>query len=146
MEQPGCLHAGMDLYKWAFKLPPPCRASSSMDCFDLAREIRELDMQASPYDLRELGYDAGADRDAAGQGGVCRRAARLRSPRPGPARPAPRRASAGLRPVQDGQRAGTPALTRPYVTRLDQRVPGGLDDVGGDADRLPGRLCRRRSR
>jgi hypothetical protein len=27
-----------------------------MDCFDLAREIRELDMRASPYDLRALGY------------------------------------------------------------------------------------------
>jgi hypothetical protein len=27
-----------------------------MDCFDLAREIRELDMRASPYDLTELGY------------------------------------------------------------------------------------------
>ncbi len=28
-----------------------------MDCFDLAREIRELDMRASPYDLSELGYE-----------------------------------------------------------------------------------------
>jgi hypothetical protein len=27
-----------------------------MDCFDLAREIRELDMRASPYDLSALGY------------------------------------------------------------------------------------------
>lgn len=27
-----------------------------MDCFDLARDIRELDMRASPYDLTELGY------------------------------------------------------------------------------------------
>ena len=27
-----------------------------MDCFDLAREIRVLDMRASPYDLRALGY------------------------------------------------------------------------------------------
>jgi hypothetical protein len=28
-----------------------------MDCFDHARAIRELDMRASPYDLRELGYE-----------------------------------------------------------------------------------------
>ena len=26
------------------------------DAFDLAREIRVLDMEASPYDLRDLGY------------------------------------------------------------------------------------------
>jgi len=26
------------------------------DCFALAREIRALDMQASPYDLADLGY------------------------------------------------------------------------------------------
>ncbi len=27
------------------------------DCFDLAVRVRELDMRASPYDLRELGYE-----------------------------------------------------------------------------------------
>lgn len=56
MEQPGCLHAGMDLYKWAFKLSPAVPSAVVMDCFDLARDIRELDMRASPYDLTELGY------------------------------------------------------------------------------------------
>jgi hypothetical protein len=55
-EQPGCLHAGMDLYKWSAKLLPAVPSELVMDCFDLAREIRELDMRASPYDLRELGY------------------------------------------------------------------------------------------
>ena len=29
----------------------------SLDCFELAREVRELDMRASPYDLRELGVE-----------------------------------------------------------------------------------------
>ncbi|HSO63822.1 MAG TPA: 3-methyladenine DNA glycosylase [Ornithinibacter sp.] len=58
MEQPGCLHAGMDVYKWAFKLSPLVPSHLVADAFDLAREIRVLDMQASPYDLRELGYDA----------------------------------------------------------------------------------------
>lgn len=56
LEQPGCLHAGMDLYKWAYKLAPTVPSSLVMDCFDLARDIRELDMRASPYDLSELGY------------------------------------------------------------------------------------------
>jgi hypothetical protein len=56
-EQPACLHAGMDLYKWATKLTPAIPSELIMDCFELAREIRELDMRASPYDLRELGYE-----------------------------------------------------------------------------------------
>jgi hypothetical protein len=55
-EQPGCLHAGMDLYKWASKLTPAIPSELVMDCFELARDVRELDMRASPYDLRELGY------------------------------------------------------------------------------------------
>jgi hypothetical protein len=31
-------------------------SSLALACFDLAREIRELDMRASPYDLSALGY------------------------------------------------------------------------------------------
>ena len=57
MEQPGCLHANMDLYKWAYKLSPAIPSALTLDCFDLAREVRELDMRAAPYDLRELGYE-----------------------------------------------------------------------------------------
>ncbi|HMM96747.1 3-methyladenine DNA glycosylase [Phycicoccus sp.] len=57
LEQPGCLHAGMDVYKWSFKLAPLVPSHLTADAFDLAREIRVLDMQASPYDLRELGYE-----------------------------------------------------------------------------------------
>ncbi len=57
MEQPGCLHAGMDVYKWAFKLTPLVPSDLVADAFDLAREIRVLDMQASPYDLRTLGHE-----------------------------------------------------------------------------------------
>lgn len=55
MEQPGCLHANMDLYKWAHKLAPAVGSDLIADCFDLAREIRVLDMRASPYDFQELG-------------------------------------------------------------------------------------------
>jgi len=57
-EQRGCLHANMDLYKWAFKLSPFTPSELVADCFELARDIRELDMRASPYDLRELGFSA----------------------------------------------------------------------------------------
>ena len=54
-EQPGCLHANMDLYKWAYKLSPLVPSELVADCFALAREIRTLDMRASPYDLADLG-------------------------------------------------------------------------------------------
>jgi hypothetical protein len=57
LEQRGCLHANMDLYKWAYKLAPATPADLTADCFALARDIREVDMRASPYDLRALGYD-----------------------------------------------------------------------------------------
>ncbi len=57
MEQPGCLHANMDLYKWAYKLVPAVSSDLLLDCFDLAWRIRDLDMRASPYDLREWGYE-----------------------------------------------------------------------------------------
>jgi hypothetical protein len=56
-EQPACLHAGMDLYKHAFRLSPMVPSALVADCFELAREIRTLDMRASPYDLSELGYE-----------------------------------------------------------------------------------------
>lgn len=51
-EQPGCLHAGMDVYKWAIKLGPLVPGELLLDAFELARDIRYLDMQASPYDMR----------------------------------------------------------------------------------------------
>lgn len=56
-EQPGCLHAGMDLYKWAVKLGPIVPGAVLLDAFELARDIRTLDMRASPYDLRGWGYE-----------------------------------------------------------------------------------------
>jgi hypothetical protein len=54
-EQPGCLHATMDLYKWAYKLSPLTPSELVADCFELAKDVRLVDMQASPYDLTELG-------------------------------------------------------------------------------------------
>jgi hypothetical protein len=57
LEQPGCLHATMDLYKWAYKLSPLVPSELVADCFELSRDVRELDMRASPYDLSGLGYE-----------------------------------------------------------------------------------------
>lgn len=54
-EQPGCLHAGMDLYKWATKLGPLIPGELLLDSFELARDIRLLDMEAAPYDLSAWG-------------------------------------------------------------------------------------------
>ena len=54
-EQPGCLHAGMDLYKWATKLGPLIPGELLLDAFELASKIRRLDMEAAPYDLSAWG-------------------------------------------------------------------------------------------
>jgi hypothetical protein len=85
LEQPGCLHAGMDLYKWAYKLSPATPGELVADCFELAVEIRELDMRASPYDLRAHGYEPvaietveGKAQYVAGQRGFAARGAVLR--------------------------------------------------------------------
>lgn len=57
LEQPGCLHANMDLYKWAGKLWPWTGSDLIGECFHLALAGRDLDMRASPYDLAALGYE-----------------------------------------------------------------------------------------
>lgn len=55
-DQPGCLHASMDLYKWAFKLVPLIDSDLLLACFTLAVAARDIDMRASPYDLSAYGY------------------------------------------------------------------------------------------
>lgn len=54
-EQPGCLHANMDVYRWAFKRAPWIGSDLIMDAFELALDIRTLDMASSPYDLSGWG-------------------------------------------------------------------------------------------
>lgn len=56
-EQPGCIHANMDLYRWAYTSMPWIGSDLLWDCFELAAELRVLDMQAGPYDLRALGFN-----------------------------------------------------------------------------------------
>jgi len=57
LEQPGCVHANMDLYKWSAKAMPWIGTDVLLDCFELACELRELDMRASPYDLTAWGRE-----------------------------------------------------------------------------------------
>ena len=57
LEQCGCLHVNMDLYKWAYKFYPWIPSELIADAFLLAVEIREVDMRASPYDLSALGFE-----------------------------------------------------------------------------------------
>lgn len=86
LEQPGCLHAGMDVYKWATKLGPLVAGEVLLDAFELARDIRSLDMRASPYDVSGLGLEAvrieepaGKARYAAEQRGFAERSNALRA-------------------------------------------------------------------
>ncbi|MGR2753310.1 3-methyladenine DNA glycosylase [Agromyces arachidis] len=99
LEQPGCLHAGMDVYKWAVKLGPLAPGEVLLDAFELARDIRYLDMQASPYDMAPWGGEPvrietpeGKAEYVRRQRGFAERANLLRArllaaagPRPGPA-------------------------------------------------------------
>ena len=55
-DQPGCIHANMDLYRFAYKIAPFCPSEVVADAFELARTAREVDMRASPYDLSAYGF------------------------------------------------------------------------------------------
>jgi hypothetical protein len=72
-DQPGCLHANMDVYRWAYKLSPLVGSDLIADCFEMAGRIRVLDMQASPYDVSEQGFPAVAVETAAGKAEYARR-------------------------------------------------------------------------
>ncbi|MEM7396054.1 MAG: 3-methyladenine DNA glycosylase [Verrucomicrobiota bacterium] len=56
-EQKGCVHVNMDLYKWAYKFYPWIGSDVIREAFQVAVMAREIDMQASPYDLRHLGFE-----------------------------------------------------------------------------------------
>lgn len=96
LEQGGCLHTNMDLYKHAYRLSPLVPSELVADCFALARELRELDMRAGPYDLGALGYDpvpietpVGRETYVAAQRELAGRAATLRGRLLGHVEPAP---------------------------------------------------------
>ncbi len=66
-EQPGCIHANMDLYKWAYKSSPWISSDLLRENLFFAIEAREIDMRASPYDLAEYGYPAISIETASGR-------------------------------------------------------------------------------
>ena len=85
MEQPACLHANMDLYKWSAKTMPWCGSDLLVECFELAAALRDLDMRASPYDVSGWGLESvpietpeGRRRYEAEQRALAARAAPLR--------------------------------------------------------------------
>ncbi len=47
----------MDLYRYALALSPMVGSELLLTCFELARDLRALDMRGAPYDLRSLGYE-----------------------------------------------------------------------------------------
>lgn len=52
-DQRGCVHVNMDLYRFTYKIAPFISSETMKRAFLLAKEARELDMRASPYDLSE---------------------------------------------------------------------------------------------
>lgn len=66
-EQPGCLHANMDLYKWAYKSSPWISSDLLLETLHLAVRAREIDMRAAPYDLAAWGYEPIKIETAAGR-------------------------------------------------------------------------------
>ena len=86
VEQPGCLHANMDLYKYAQRFAPIVGSVIVRNTFELARDIRTVDMQTAPYDLADLGVipipvetQAGREEFARLQLGFAHRAQTLRT-------------------------------------------------------------------
>lgn len=66
-DQPGCVHVTMDLYRFAYKIAPWVAGELMADAFLLAWDARELDMRASPYDMREFGLEPILIEEAAGR-------------------------------------------------------------------------------
>lgn len=76
-EQPGCLHANMDIYKWCAKLVPLVESDLLMDCLEVAADARELDMRASPYDLSGYGFEPITVEEPVGRADYARRQATI---------------------------------------------------------------------
>lgn len=51
-EQAGCVHTNLDLFKHSLRLWPFASSELVADALELAIHARELDMRASPYDLK----------------------------------------------------------------------------------------------
>ncbi|HET7902785.1 MAG TPA: 3-methyladenine DNA glycosylase [Candidatus Nanopelagicales bacterium] len=102
LDQSGCLHATMDLYKWSSKYAALVGSDLVADCFALALDARTLDMDAAPYDLREYGREPVRVETPEGRAEYVRRAREIAD------RGAPLRAS-----LAAALRAALDALDRP---------------------------------
>lgn len=60
----GCVHAAMDLFKYAYQLYPFVSSDLLRECLVLAVTARKIDMRASPYDVSLVP-------DCAGKYGYC---------------------------------------------------------------------------
>jgi hypothetical protein len=140
LEQPGCLHATMDLYKWAYKLGPAVPGELLLDCFDLAADTRSLDMRAAPYDLGGLGVvpvrietadgraEYVAEQRALAQRGQALRERLLavvaRLPQAvGPSSGSPARSSESRRPTNSAAPPASPPTMRPATVDRSQEPP-----------------------
>lgn len=56
-DQRACIHVTMDLYRFAHKIAPWCSSELIGDTFLLAADARRIDMRASPYDLKNKGFE-----------------------------------------------------------------------------------------
>ncbi|HJQ05459.1 MAG TPA: 3-methyladenine DNA glycosylase [Nocardioides sp.] len=56
-EQPACLHGNMDLYKHAYRLADAVGSDLIADAFELAWDVRIMDMRAAPYDMSGITID-----------------------------------------------------------------------------------------
>mmetsp|Transcript_11025 Transcript_11025/g.15899 ORF Transcript_11025/g.15899 Transcript_11025/m.15899 type:complete len:407 (-) Transcript_11025:1097-2317(-) len=57
LEQPGCVHANMDLLKYAMRVTPWIDGDLVGDALDIALQARKLDIASSPYDVSMYGLD-----------------------------------------------------------------------------------------
>jgi len=53
-EQPACIHATMDLFKYAYQLYPFVSSELIRECLIVAIDARKIDIRASPYDVSHI--------------------------------------------------------------------------------------------
>lgn len=67
LEQPACVHANMDLLKYAVRITPWIDGDVVADALDVALQARKLDIASSPYDVSMYGLNPIAVETAEGR-------------------------------------------------------------------------------
>jgi len=125
LEQPGCLHAAMDLYKMTAWFQPLTSSDLLLDTFENAARARELDMRSSPYDVSAFGMAPIRVETPEGRREYAKAQADLRQ-RTDPLR---RRLLADLSEIQAAMDSVPEQDSRPG----DEGVAGGVNDGAADA-------------